>query len=267
MKAFLLDRFLPRVLPVFLSIFLAAATFACAYSIVHSAMIFSRSQKQITEVYDNALEAIAVAAAQSEEDDPQKDNMQDIQTMIKYLTELQALQKSSSSSDVMTFLFSTLSSVLVGVCAAFAAKSFSNVEKAKCSAEAAEKAAKSAADAKARYDGAERRLKGHMKKFTSLEASVAIHQIMIDIIDARNYLSVGNVPMANESIVSVRDAVKKLNPTWGYEVVAKLEDTILGLHHYKITTEMKKYINEAIRICDEFMTEIETENESEDEDE
>ena len=152
---------LEKVLPVCLAIFLLAVTVSCGYAVVQSTLIFTSSQARSTQWHGEALETVADAASQlskaendasqlpeteddatqlseTEDEEAQNDNRQEIQTLIGYINDLQKLQKESSSNEVMTFLFTMLSSVLVGVCAAFAAKSFATVEKANISVGKAE---------------------------------------------------------------------------------------------------------------------------------
>ena len=156
------------IITTLLSVFLCAAIAVCVVSLCYSVIIFSYSQRQFSKEYSavilaieadiaspsapNVEESTTALAEQSlpePQTNPSINNEQSktentLDSKIAYLKELQALQKSSSSNDVIIFLYSFLSSVLVGTGVTLVEKAKKSSDKATLSATAAESVAKSA---------------------------------------------------------------------------------------------------------------------------
>ena len=109
----------------------------CLIGFVVSIITFANSQKEFNESYTATLNQIANSSVS---------DVKTAQMAIEHMERLQKLQNDTSTNNVMSFLYTMLSSVLVGLCAGFVAKSYNLVEKSKDAAKKSEEKSESSAE-------------------------------------------------------------------------------------------------------------------------
>ena len=114
--------FFMRSLPIVIAIFLVVVVLASLVAMALSLIIFSSNQQTMTEIITETANAIA---------DFSYENTAQVRVMIDHLERLQLMQRNAASHDVMAFLLSALSAILVAVCAGLAAKSRKSAKRAK----------------------------------------------------------------------------------------------------------------------------------------
>lgn len=215
----------------------------CLIGLIKSTSAFVNNMKAFSNVATTAAQAIADATVNSNTD---------AKTAITYLESLQQIQKNSTTNDVMSFLYSMLSTVLVALCAGFVAKSYKNVEiankaveQAKQKAEASEHNAKTASESATKAQEM-------LNEFTNLNNITleklrlqkdlsSLNTINIEILRAKTALSTRNKIDANQRIANIRSLVSKINSSVLSISIVQLRNEIVllktAVEDYKIFVE------------------------------
>lgn len=147
-----------KIFKVFVYIALLIVIIICAGCIIISTCSFTSNQNSKKCSFENACINVnnfvnkVGNTLNSLEKNPDKNKIKEVSSelsdntnqAIEYVERLQKSQEESSKNDVMSFVFSMLSSVLVGVCAAFVAKSYNNLQETKNVSEEAKDIAREA---------------------------------------------------------------------------------------------------------------------------
>jgi len=128
-------------------IFIIIVAIVCLFSLISSTCSFVYNQLVFNKAYSNAAAEI-VNQLTNVSDNPSSElsinttesKQAMAQVVIEHLKQLQELQKNAASNDVMSFLYSILSTILVGVCAGFVIKSNDSARRAEASANESKKA-------------------------------------------------------------------------------------------------------------------------------
>lgn len=223
---------------IILMIFVLVLGIVCLIGLIVSTVVFTNNMKAFSDVSTNAAQAIANMV-------PSENAT--AQTAITYLESLQQIQKNSTTNDVMSFVYSMLSTVLVALCAGFVAKSYKNVEIANKSVEEAkQKAEASENNAKAASNSAEQ-VQKMLNEFTTLNNTTLeklrlqkdlsnINAIHIEIVHAKSALSTQNKIDANQRIANIKNLVFNINDTVSPLWIMQLRNEIILLK-----TDVKKY--------------------------
>lgn len=124
-----------KILSILIAAVIVVFSLICFLGLTVSVIVFAKNQQTFNGAYSEAVADIAGLT------DTEQDTAQMI---LEHLEKLQKIQKDGATNDVMSFIYSTLSTILVGLCAGFVAKSYKNVEKAKQSVDDAKKNAEDA---------------------------------------------------------------------------------------------------------------------------
>lgn len=202
------------VVPALIAIFIATVGFVCLKGLVESIDSFVKNQQTFNKAYSDAASAIASLSPSEKEA---------AQVAIDHLEQLQQIQKNAATSDVMSFLYSALSTVLVGLCAGFVAKGYSNAKKAEDNAQmsnaSAEQAAQSAKKASQYFDDTIQKQKD----------AVRILSIHIEIVHARASLIHHDRIEANQRIHNISRSVLRLPSAIDQEAISRLQLELLSL--------------------------------------
>lgn len=237
---------------VFLMLFLLVVGVICLIGLIDSINSFIDNQKVFNQAYSNAAATIV---------DLPPNERTNAQTLIEHLEKLQQIQKNATTNDVMSFLYSTLSTILVGLCAGFVAKSYKNVEIANGAAkeasekaeetnkhaqqvqeyakESSEYAQKSQEKAQESEDNAKQtkesleeaknlynEANNQFKKQKTITSVLSIH---IEIVHARAALVAHDKIVANQRISNIKRLVNKIESTIEYNAISQLFNEILCL--------------------------------------
>ncbi len=232
--------------------FLFIVGLTCLVGLIVSICSFVGNQQDFNEAYSKAAMTIV------DIEPSQKDFIEEV---IEHLEKLQQIQKNAATNDVMSFLYSTLSTVLVALCAGFVAKSYNNVEKAKESAEkaketveksntfalTAEQSAKTSNDyaetakssassasetseklklelqkSKEMYDDAKKDIKNQRD-------TIQILSVHIEIIHARSALLAHDKIIANQRLYNISIKVEELVSNIDKKIISQLQQELLSL--------------------------------------
>lgn len=237
---------------IILMVFILVVAITCLIGLAASIWSFVENQQSFNDAYSNAAAAIVDAS-------PQKKDF--INMSIEHLEKLQQIQKNAASNDVMSFLYSTLSTILVALCAGFVAKSYNNVEKAKESAENAKviaqesnKSAENAKqDAETSNQCAQDSKKSLEKAFeiseelkAELKAAKALYEnakkeikkqrdtiqtltIHMEIIHARSAMISHDKTNTNQRIFNILSRIESLEPNIEKGIILQLQQELLCL--------------------------------------
>lgn len=223
---------------IILMVFILVLGIVCLIGLIVSTVVFTNNMKAFSDVSTNAAQAIANMVSSENAN---------AQTAITYLESLQQIQKNSTTNDVLSFVYSMLSTVLVALCAGFVAKSYKNVEIAnKAVEEAKQKAEASENNAKAASSSAEQ-VQKMLNEFTTLNNTTLeelrlqkdlskINAIHIEIVHAKSALSTRNKIDANQRIANIKNLVFNINDTVSPLWIIQLRNEIILLK-----TDVKKY--------------------------
>ena len=242
-----------RLFSGMLGVFIVITGVICLSSLVWSTYSFVNNQKAFGKAYTVAAAGIAKIAPADQET---------AKIAIDHLGQLQMLQKNAATNDVMSFLYSMLSTVLVGVCAGFVAKSNANVKETSESAKAAKDAAKKArvsakktstfhgqavealnlvkSAVKAEEDYKEAH--NQMQQQKGVLESLSIH---IELTHTRIALRSDDYIDANVRVAKVHDSVLQLTPACGVPVAQQLLDELL-----KTKTDVGGFRERAVKLPD-----------------
>lgn len=227
-----------KIFSIMFMIFILIISIICLKGIVESTNSFIESQKSFSETYSNTANKIANLSNSDRET---------IENSLEYLERLQLIQKNSATNDVMSFIYSVLSTILVGLCAGFVAKSYKNIEIANESANAAStkasEAKQSAEDSKENSILSQKNLNDAKKdledaKVVYMEAlneiniqknAIEIITIHIEIVHARSALSSKDKISANQRFYTIKRLVEKIPINTDKNLATQLLQELLSL--------------------------------------
>lgn len=256
---------LALIFKVLLMSFLLIVGVTCLIGLIVSICSFVENQQSFNDAYSNAAIIIADTS-------PVKRAF--IEESMEHLEKLQQMQKNAASNDVMSFLYSTLSTILVALCAGFVAKSYNNVEKAKESSEKAKEIAeKSNSFAQTAEESAETSsnhamtakesassasktsedLKNELKKSKEMydkankeikiqRDTIQTMEIHIEIIHARSALLTRNKIIANQRFYSISQKIEALETNIEKKIISQLQQELLSLE--TDVDNFREYANE-----------------------
>lgn len=123
-----LKKWVSNVIEILIFVFVLIIAIICLKGFLECIHAFSDSQKVYSQAYADASAAIVTSAGQSGSEE-----------LIRHLEQLQTVQKNSLTNDLMSFVYGVLSTILVGLCAGFVAKSQKNAQAAQKAADSVEK--------------------------------------------------------------------------------------------------------------------------------
>lgn len=237
---------------VFLILFLLVIGVVCLIGLIDSINSFIDNQKVFNKAYSEAAATIVNLPPHERTS---------AQTLIDHLEKLQQIQKNATTNDVMSFLYSTLSTILVGLCAGFVAKSYKNVETANAAAQEASKNAeatnkhaqkvqenakktneyaqkaqekaqeseKNANQTKASLEKAKELYNEANNQINKQKAIISILSIHIEIVHARAALVACDKIAANQRISNIKRMVNKIENTIEKNAIHQLLQEILCL--------------------------------------
>lgn len=230
------------IIKTFLSVvimnFVLIVGIICLIGLKNSITSFVENQKAFNKAYSLATIHIANSTV---------DNSEIAQITIDHLEKLQQIQKNASTNDVMSFIYSTLSTILVALCAGCVAKSYNNVEKSKeavieakknadLSYDYSDKAKKSAKNINDTFKEMSKLLTKSNKLYdeTSLEAKkqsemIHIFSIQIEIIQARAALISHDKISANQRFFNIKNMIERVQKAEQKEKIRQLQLELLSL--------------------------------------
>lgn len=277
---------LNRIITIVIGLFIVIVGIVCLKGLIESINIFVDNQQAFNKAYSNATAAITSLSPE---------NQELAQISIDHLEQLQQIQKNAASSDVMSFLYSVLSTILVGLCAGFVAKSYSNAEEAK---EAVAKAQENALNAEQSASEAQVSAKDALQHFNNSKSTIEkeietyntivslmekqqdvldIISIHIEIVHATAALLSHDQVGANQRIYTINRSVLKLTSKKSYNAVFPLLQELLILKTavekyreyannekderkqmsmYQATDRYDIEIEEAVKHCDSLLTKL-----------
>lgn len=219
-------------------IFILTISIICLKGVIESTNSFIASQKSFNETYSDTANKIANLSNSDREA---------IENSLEYLERLQLIQKNSATNDVMSFIYSILSTVLVGLCAGFVAKSYKNVEIANTSvneasikADAAKQSAeysktnselseKNLSDAKIYFENAKKVYNEALHEIYTQKNSIEIITIHIEIVHARTALFTKDKIAANQRFYNIKRLIEKVPIDTDKKLVDQLLQELLSL--------------------------------------
>lgn len=124
-----LKKWASNMIEVFIFAFVLIVAIICLRGFLECIHVFSESQQLYSQAYAEASAAIVTVSGQSK----------NTEELIRHLEQLQTVQKNSLTNDLMSFVYGVLSTILVGLCAGFVAKSQKNAQAAQNVADSVEK--------------------------------------------------------------------------------------------------------------------------------
>jgi len=182
------NKILRLGVPIIITVFVVIVGFICLKGLIVSINTFMENQRAFNTAYSKAAASLTSLSPNDQET---------IQVSLDHLERLQIIQKNAAANDVMSFLYSLLSTVLVGLCAGFVTKSQKSAGKADL---AVKKAEKNAEVSKNSADAAKK----------SAEASITSAEKMETKVTALETTVENAVASANASEESAVQIVKKV---------------------------------------------------------
>jgi len=206
-------------------IFIIIVAVVCLICLTVSTYFFVCNQLKFSKAYSDTTMMIISTTEGSQEI---------AQSIIEHLQQLQMIQKNAASSDVMSFLYSLLSTILVGVCAGFVIKSNASAEQAK---ESANSAKENADNLTKLTDNVSKKIgeaeEGNRKSYSQMEklkAFLEVEAVRIEILHAREAFRLGTAyERINERIKAVSQAVGKLTKNSESVRIRQLQTELLRL--------------------------------------
>jgi hypothetical protein len=214
-----------RIFPTAVAIFLVAAAAVCVLGLAGSIHSFVSNQRIFTQMYRETTSAI--------QEDIKKQELSNTQDATNHLERLQAFQRSAASHDVMAFLYSTLSGILVALCFFYARTCKKQSEKAEKKVESAFLAAEDL----------------YNKKLTEISekmVGIDVQSIHIEIIHARSALLQHDQSNTNDRLSRLPHMVDKLKQGIDPDIISNLIDEIRQIH-----PEVSSYYEYANSLPDE----------------
>lgn len=227
-----------NIFSVLFMIFILIVSIICLKGMIESTNSFIDNQTSFNETYSNTANKIANLSNIDRET---------IEISLEYLDKLQLIQKSSATNDVMSFIYSALSTILVGLCAGFVAKSYKNIEianksanEASAKADEAKKSAESSKensdlsqinlnDAKKDLEDAKNVYSDALKEIYTQKNAIEIITIHIEIVHARASLFAKDRIAANQRLYTIKRLVENLSINTDKNLVTQLLQELLSL--------------------------------------
>jgi len=239
---------------VFISVLVVVLAIVCVKGLWQSFDAFTTNQQKFMEAYSDAAAAIAGGAVtananlptDNEEPSGQSESeltrsaSEVIKASIDHLERLQVIQKNATTDSLMSFLYSTLTTVLIGLCFGFVVKARKYADDASLNAENAKNDAKKAKSHGAKAKEIEAEIKkveeqatANQKKmessYESQRNATRILNIHIGIVHFRAALVLGERITANERIFNVYTRVFELPSVVDRNELRYLRDELLKL--------------------------------------
>lgn len=213
------------IVTIFMAILILVLSIVCVAGLWQSFKSFSESQQNFNKTYTEAAAAIIdFQAEQSETDDLNVEKNEIAKISIEHLESLQVIQKNAVTNDLMSFLYSALTTVLIGLCAGFVVKSRKYCdeanENAKKSENSADKADKTATKAEEIIKTAEEAISD--AENTAKSAKVTVEAAKDTAEDVNKKLA----EMQENAKLSI-DSLNKANEIYNTQ---KSITAILGIH-------------------------------------
>ena len=218
------QKWLSQIATILLFIFIIVVGLVCLKGLVESVNTFVENQQTFNKAYGEAAAAIANLSPE--------ENAK-AQASIDHLEQLQQIQKNAATSDVMSFIYSVLSTILVGLCAGFVAKCHKDAEEVKNAVDKANVAVDTVKfSAHTSNENAEKAKKSAEKASQIIKQqkdAVRILSIHIEIVHARASLLSHDRIGANQRIFNISRLILKLPISVDSEAILQLQQELLGL--------------------------------------
>ena len=216
-----IKKWAERIVIILLFVFLATVGIICLKGLVVTTDAFMENQRTFNKAYTKATATITSLPLQDQEA---------AKLAIAHLEQLQTIQKNAASSDVMSFLYSALSTVLVGLCAGFVAKCHKDASKATDAADSAKRHA----------ENVEQFITETVKKTETQmlrqKGMMSIMDILIEIVLARASLQAYDQTSANRRIYNISQLTLALLPGIDRGALLRLQEEEL-----RMKTSVKLY--------------------------
>lgn len=228
---------------VLLIIIILSICVTCLISMLMCINTFIENQKAFNNSYTEATTAlVSFMTDYGKNIDSENDVVLDnISNALTYLENLQLIQKNNTTNDIMSFIYSLLSTILVGLCAGFVVKSKKHADEAEKVALSAQKDAQEAKISKKITKSIQRETEKNVKSAEALkiEASnqidihrnnIVILSIHVEIMYAHHFLDALNQVEANKRIYEINKRVFSLNGNLDKSSIKQLRDELLILN-------------------------------------
>ena len=214
-----------RIATVVIAIFIVTVGIVCLKGLVLSINAFMENQQAFSKAYSDAAAAIAMLPPEEQKA---------AQVAINHLEQLQTIQKNATTSDLMSFLYSTLSTILVGLCAGFVAKSHKHADEAKEDARKSNDSAKGSSQSaeKAGTDALQAAQLAEQTKASSLQASNHAEQAKHSALQVSESVAGANATaqLISQHIDNAKETVRRAEATYS--------DALLQMQKQKDTTSV-----------------------------
>lgn len=193
------------------------------------------SSISLNQTSSDSLESPPEITSDISVDDPDvlsSDKNEMIDSLVKHLENMVAIQKSGMTNDLMSFIYGILSAILVGLCACFVEKSRKNADEATKTANEAKHNADNAkeqaiiAEKKAEYTKiAIEEVKNVTENAETLKFLVRLIIISGRMVHAKAALQELNCVLANRSIVQLKNDIISLLSDEGFKAIIKQKDS------------------------------------------
>lgn len=214
----------------------------CLVSMLECIKSFGENQKAFYNAYTEASRTLINFVNKCSESIGYPNNIEldNLNNALTYLESLQIIQKNNTTNDLMSFIYSILSTLLVGLCAGFVVKSKKHAdESAKVSLDA-QKNAEAARISKEEAEGIRNETQENVTTTQTLKAeafkqinlhdnNIKILSIHVEIMYARYYLDNHNQVEANRTIYEIQKKVSSLTGTLELSFIKQLRDELLLL--------------------------------------
>lgn len=202
--------------------------------------VFAENQQAFSKAYSNATTAIANITSS---------NTELARIAIDHLEALQTIQKNAVTNDIMSFLYSTLTTILIGLCAGFVIKSRKHSEEtsenAKKSLDYSLQAQSYAEDAKKIAEETEEKAKSALnalnlakESYDEQKANINVLNVHIEILHTRAALISDNRIAANDRFYSICKMVSHLPKT-----ISHTDINYIRLELLKLYTPIDEFLN------------------------
>lgn len=278
------NKWLKSLINILIVVIIVSISVTCLISMLLCINTFIENQKAFNASYTEATTSLVnfIDEYGGSENSITDATLDSLDNALTYLENLQLIQKNSTTNDIMSFLYSLLSTILVGLCAGFVAKSKKHADEAEKIALSAKKNAEEAKTAKESAERIRNETQQNVESAEKLEETalnqinihndnIKILSIHIEIMYAHYFLDAYDQVQANKRIYVINKRVCALNDNLDKSSIEQLRNELLTLnstvdrfHGYadnctninrKISLQQSasrytKQIKEAISICD-----------------
>lgn len=226
-----------------ISIFIISAI--CLIGMISCIISFMSNQQSFNKAYTDAINIITSSVGQGTSISDEA-----IFTIMTHMENLQIIQKNSATNDMMSFVYGILSTILVGLCAGFVAKSKKSADESKETAKQAEKNAKTVENTKKDMLQIKKDVLEEMKKAREQieiqKGNTKLLEVHIAIAHAKMSLSTCNQVDSNSRIYSINKLIKSFDNVFDSQAIKQLRNELLILKSFVDefkSTATQKYTN------------------------